>query len=136
MPFAYLNPIGQIVDSTIGRPLMAHAQVLKDPKSTKPRWQICGKPPASPSPAPVPEAAPVPVPPEEATIATISAAPVTDVTIVTDVAPAPVSAGYYNPKGTLQEKFGDHALEWKQLGTGTSFQYPDRRQVAQWDDHW
>ena len=38
---------------------------------------------------------------------------------------AAVSAGYYNPKGTLQERFGEHAVEWKQLGTGTSFQYPD-----------
>ena len=96
---------------------MAHSQVLKDPKSTKPRWQSCGKPPPAP---------PAPPPPREEATDTILPPPVTDITDVNDVAPAAVSAGYYNPKGTLQEKFGEHAVEWKQLGTGTSFQYPDR----------
>ncbi|CAL1139677.1 unnamed protein product, partial [Cladocopium goreaui] len=44
---------------------------------------------------------------------TILPPPVTDITDVNDVAPAAVSAGYYNPKGTLQEKFGEHAVEYE-----------------------
>lgn len=109
------------VNPTLYR-LEKQGQVLKDPKSTKPRWQICGKPPASPSSPSLP-APPAPPPPREEATDTILPPPVTDITDVNDVAPAAVSAGYYNPKGTLQEKFGEHAVEWKQLGTGTSFQY-------------
>eukprot|EP00435_Cladocopium_sp_Y103_P047309 s784_g13.t2 len=99
------------------------AGVLKDPKSTKPRWQICRKLPASPA-SPSSPASPPAAPPEEATDMT-QPPPVTDVTTDLTVPPVPLSAGYWNPKGTLQEKFGEHAVEWKQApGTsGTSFQY-------------